>query len=76
MELQAKNITCHPTYCELFIVAWCNLTSVMQYWHGVFMQPSGGITKKTNPYDITKQIQCTRRITFKTIKATEIVRST
>ena len=28
-----------------------------------------------NPYNITKQIQCTYRTTFKTIRATEIVRS-
>ena len=30
---------------------------------------------KKNPYNITKQIQCTYRTTFKTIRATEIVRS-
>ena len=39
------------------------------------MQSSGEITKKINPYNITKQIQCTYRTTFKTIRATEIGRS-
>ena len=43
---------------------------------GVSMQSSGEITKKTNPYNITKQIQCTHRSTFKTIRAAAIARST
>ena len=33
------------------------------------------LQKKINPYNNTKQIQCTYRTTFKTIRATEIVRS-
>ena len=43
---------------------------------GGFMQSSGKITRKTNPYNITNEIQFTHWTTFKIIRATDIVWST